>query len=230
MARSVMNSLVQFGKVERGYLGVLIQDVTQDIAKVFGLDRPRGALVSDIVKDSPAEDAGLKRGDIIITMGEKEIDDSANLRNMVAQTPVGNTVEFTILRDGEEMEVEVKIGRQPSSEEEVEVVGEETSTLLSGVTVKELTAVDAQRFGIDPDTQGVIIIKVAPGSRAQESGLKAGDVIMEINRMSITDLNTYEKALKKVEGGKDCVPYYAQGSHIFYCGKVNYLSVVGHAV
>ena len=200
MARSVMDSLVRFGKVERGYLGVMIQNVSPDMAKVFDLDKPKGALISDVVEDSPAEKAGLKRGDIIFEMDGKEVEDAADLRNMVAQTSIGTKVDLGVVRDGKRIGLTAKIERATETGEQPEVVEEKISNRLKGVSVKELTVIDAQRLGIDPKTKGVIVTSVKAGSRAGRAGLKAGDVMMEINRMDISDVGSYEEALKKSRG------------------------------
>ena len=215
MARSVMDSLVRFGKVERGYLGVMIQNVSHDIAAVFDLDKPKGALISDVVEDSPAEKAGLKRGDIILEMNGKEVEDSADLRNMVAQTSIGTKASFGVLRDGKRIELTAKIERATGDDEKAEVVEEKTSNRLKGVSVKEFTVVEAQKLGIDPKTKGVIVISVKPGSRAERAGIKTGDVIMQINRMNTSDVESYDKALKKSKGEKLVILLNRKGQTFF---------------
>src|SRR5208337_4973552 len=154
MARQVMDSLVKYNKVIRGWLGVSIQDINADLAEEFGVKDLKGALVSGVMKGSPAEKAGIKQGDVILNYDDKVVEDTGHLRNMVSQTPIGTTVKIKLLRQKKEVEVEVKIaeltkkiaeastGEEPSGQSQ-----EEESGALSGLVVRELTPELANHFG-----------------------------------------------------------------------------------
>jgi len=200
MARSVMESLIKTGKVVRGWLGVSIQEVTPDLAKQFGLAEAKGALVSDVLKDTPAERAGLKRGDVIMKVNGKPVDGPGHLRNTVAETAVGEKITLTVVRDGKEKDVPVTIGEQPKqlgqrggAEEE----GGQPSSVLDGVEVKNLTPQLRQEMSLPEDVSGVVVSRVESGSDAEAAGLQRGDVIMEVDRKPVRNIQDYERALSK---------------------------------
>jgi len=215
MARSIMDSLVRFGKVQRGYLGVMIQDVSPDIAEVFTLEKPEGALISDVLKDSPAEKAGFRRGDIIMAMDGKDIENASHLRNRIAQTAIGERVDFDVLRDGNRIKLTAKIKRAAASGNTPEPVASQTSSRLKGVSVRTFTVVDAQKLSIDPKTKGVLVTLVKSGSPAERAGLKPGDIIMEINRVKTDDVTSYESALKKTKEGNLVILLNRKGQTFF---------------
>ncbi|MFQ5949504.1 MAG: DegQ family serine endoprotease, partial [Nitrospiria bacterium] len=199
MAKSVVKSLVKEGKVVRGWLGVAIQEVTSQLAEGFGLKEVRGALVSEVLSDSPAERAGFKRGDVIITFMGKPVDDASRLRNIVARTEVGTRGKVKVIRDKEEIALEVLIETQPKDmfARRREGKDDRPSTSLSGIEVKTLTPDLARQTGISPDDSGVVVMTIEPGSAAEEAGLRRGDLIMEVNRRSIHDTRDYEEQLSK---------------------------------
>ncbi|MFQ5597292.1 MAG: DegQ family serine endoprotease [Nitrospiria bacterium] len=203
MARSIVESLVKTGKVVRGWLGVAIQDLTASLAKGFGLDQSKGALVSEVMQGSPAEKAGIRRGDIILGFDEKPIEDTNQLRNIVAETQVGVDVTVRLFRNQEAISLKVRIEEQPKDmfaqrgrpQEDLE----NRSTLLSGIEVTTLTDELGREFDLEKDLRGVIVLSVSPGSPAGESGLKRGDLIMEINRQAVQDISSYEMTLSKAK-------------------------------
>src|SRR3989344_4730221 len=201
MTRAVMDNLIKNGKVVRGWLGVSIQDVTPDLAKQFGLKDSRGALVSEIIPDSPAAAAGIQSGDIITMFNGKTVDSTSILRNTVAQTPVGRTVKVELLREKKTVSVAVKITEQPkdvAAADSETVPGDGKNTALAGVEARNLTAEIARQLGLPPGTTGVVIAGVEQGSVAEEAGLQEGDVIMEINRQSVRHIGDFKRLSGKL--------------------------------
>jgi len=178
------------GEGVRGGLGVVIQEVTPELAQSFGLKQPVGALVSDIEPGSPAEKAGIKKGDIILKFNGKEITKMKELPAIVALTPVGETVTVTILRDGTTRDVTLKVGKMPTEGTVAGVPnttpGPGTKSEL-GLAVEAITPTIAQYLGL-PDTDGVIVTVVNPGSFAERAGIMKGDVIRELNRKKVRNL------------------------------------------
>ena len=208
MVHRVMESLIKTGKVTRGWLGVSIQEVTADLAKQFGLSDAKGALVSEVLADSPAASAGLKSGDVIVSFDGKPVENPTVLRNVVAETKVGKTVKIDVLRDKRRRSFSVKIVEQPKEVAEAggdeEAPGAETSgeTALSGLEARNLTPDISQQLGLPPTLAGVVITGVSPDSAAADAGVQPGDVILEVNRQavrSVTDLKRINNKLSKNE-------------------------------
>jgi serine protease Do len=206
MVHTVMESLIKTGKVTRGWLGVSIQEVTQDLAKQFGLNDPSGALVSEVLSESPAAAAGLKSGDVIVSFDGKPVDSPALLRNAVAQTQVGKTVKVDVLRDKKRHSFSVKVAEQPKevaqADTEEDTHGGETAgdTALAGLEARNLTPEIARQLGLPAATAGVVITAVAPDGAAAEAGVQPGDVVLEVNRervRSVTDLKRINGKLSK---------------------------------
>ena len=200
MARQVMDSLVKYNKVVRGWLGVSIQEVTSDLAEEFGVRNLKGALISRVMKGSPADKAGIRQGDVILQYNGKDVEDTGHLRNMVSQTPIASKVKVRLLRQKKEIEVEVLVSElprkladaSPSSDEEPGNHAE--SSALAGLVVRELTPEIAGHFGLDESEKGVVIVKTDPDSRAYEAGIRPGDIILQINQKNIPTLEAYKKA------------------------------------
>jgi len=203
MARSVVESLIKTGAVVRGWLGVAIQNVTAPLAKGFGLENAQGALVSEVMQGSPAEKAGLRRGDVIVQFGEKTIEETNQLRNLVADAPVGKKVTVRLIREKKPMALEVLIEAQPNDMFARRSGGgegdrqERRSTRLSGIEVMELTEDLARQFELEPTASGVVVVAVEVGSLADEAGILKGDIIIEVNRQGVRDLAGYEDSLSK---------------------------------
>lgn len=217
MARAVMESLIKEGKVTRGWLGVYIQDITPELAKQFKLSSNRGALISDVIDNSPADRAGFKRGDVIIEYDGREVEDTGHLRNIVAQTAVGREVKVKVIRNGKEKILRVKIGELPAN---IAKIGEENEKagegVFQGVTVQNLTPEFRERLDIPEKINGVVITSVEAGSPAEEYGLRVGDVIMEINRKTIKDTSDFNKIVKRIKKGEGVLLLlYREGMTIF---------------
>jgi serine protease Do len=211
MAKNVFAQLKDEGKVTRGWLGVMIQQVTADLAEKFNLERPIGALVGQVVPDSPAEKAGLKPGDVIISYNGKEVSQMSMLPAMVANTNVGEKASLVLIRDGKKQNFTVEIGRL----EEEEAILADTATGTSrklGMTVQELTPKIAESLGIEGD-HGLIVTDVAPDSAAAEAGILRGDIILEINREKIDNVAQYLKALQDTKENKSLLMLIQRDQH-----------------
>ena len=217
MVRSIMDSLVATGKVTRGWLGVSIQDITPALAKEFGLKDAKGSLVTDIMPDSPAAQSDLKRGDVILSFTGHDIENSSHLRNLVARTGVGTKALVKIIRDKKEKEIFVTLSEQPK---EVAQKGEEEEntpeTSAFGIVVQEITPEMAEQFDLNIREKGVIVVQVEPGSVADSAGLREGDLIIEINRKTVSDLKSYERLFKKIKKGDSVLFLINRQGNRFY--------------
>jgi serine protease Do len=198
MAKSVLPQLEEKGKVTRGWLGVGIQPVTPELAQSFGVEGEKGALVADVTKDSPADKAGLKSGDIILEFDGKQILEMNNLPRLVAATPVGKKVKLKILRNGKPETVNVTI-EQLKEGEEIAQPGAVQDRM--GMTVRELNAELTAQIGIK-ETKGVVVTAVKPGGLAEEAGIAVGDVIKEINGTKISTAADFAKAVSAQKKGE----------------------------
>lgn len=201
LAKTVIDELKNKGKVTRGYLGVYLQDITEDIKEGLGLATLAGVLISEVVDNTPAQKSGLKNGDVVIEFDGTEVRDVQSFRIKVAATPVGKTVKMKILRDGKEKEINVKLGELPE-EKTAEVLEEKESEL--GLKVVEITDPMARQFDL-PVKSGVVVVEVAPGSPAEDAGITSGDVIVVIGKMEIKNLRDYHNAVKNLKKGKPVV-------------------------
>jgi len=198
LSRAVMDQLVRTGKVVRGWLGVSIQDLTPELASQFGIIDSKGVLVSDVLADSPAKKAGFERADVIVEYDGKIMDSPTHLRNAVAQTPIGKKVSVKLIRDKKPKTIEVAIVEQPKS---LGQPGSEESResavptgVLSDLDVREINEELAARYGLKGIERGVVVVKIKPGSNAEEMGVREGDIILEINRKPVTSYKSYEQA------------------------------------
>jgi serine protease Do len=198
MAKPIYESLVSTGKVVRGYLGIGIQDLTQELAKSFSLKEPKGALISDVQEDSPAEKAGLKQGDVIVKYQGTTVDDAQTLQRLVTRSSVGTKASVTVIRNGRDEDLTVTVGEQPGS---VKVAKSEAATdhALAGVEVQGLDQRTARDLGLAGKTQGVLVTNVEPGSPADRAGIVSGDVIREINRKPVKSVQDFEKIASQIK-------------------------------
>jgi len=198
MARSIMDQISAHGKVTRGYLGVLIQDVNTPIAKQFGLSDDHGVLLGDITADAPGARAGLKRGDIVLKLNGESVDDANSLRNRISQMAPGTPVRLEIWRDGKAQETTVTLGELPetaSAKADNGTQGENSTGALAGVQVQELSSELSQQLKLPSTVHGVVITSVDDSSPAAEAGLDQGMVIQEVNHKPVANLQQYRQAL-----------------------------------
>jgi serine protease Do len=213
LAKSIITQLKEKGKVVRGWMGVSIQSVTPDLAQSFGMKEARGALVGDVSPGSPADKAGLKRGDVIVAYDGKNIKDSNDLPRYVAETPVGKTVDVTIVRDGKEKRVPVKI--EEMTEEKPQPQTEETTGVESyGMKLDELTGRWQQHLQTG-EKSGVVVVGVEEGSTADDAGIEAGDIIKEVDRKPVRNLEEYNAAVQKAKG-RSVLLLVQRGKQSFY--------------
>jgi len=197
LVKEVLPQLRGKGKVTRGFLGVLIQKVTPEIAESLGMDKGYGALVANVSKDGPADKAGVKVGDVIVEFDGKEVKDSSDLPIIVARTPVDKRARMKVLRDKKEVTLTVTVGEL--KDEEVVASAPEKGEL--GLTVQRLTPQMAESLGLDK-TEGVVVTAVEPGSAADEAGIRRGDVILEVDRKAIRNLDEYKKSVSAIRKGR----------------------------
>jgi serine protease Do len=204
LARNVMDSLISYGSVARGYLGVMIQDVTPALAKEFKLKDTSGALVGDVVPRGPAAKAGLKDGDVVLEYGGKNVVDSRRLRLAVGETKPGTTVPMKIYRNGETKNLEVTVQQLPGTEEVArnQTPSSTDTGTLNGVGVADLDQQTRKDLNIPENIKGVVITEVQADSPSAEAGLKQGDVIEEINRHPV---HSADEAVRLTEHPKDKV-------------------------
>jgi serine protease Do len=219
MSRLVLEQLMKQGKIVRGWLGVTIQDITPELSQKFGLKDSKGALVGDISKGSPAEKAGIMRGDVILEFNGKEIKSVGSLRNLVAQSKVGSQAKLRILRNGKEYELSVLIAELPRevagaplepSQEDVQ------RNAFSGVTVMDMTKEIARQLGLGAGEKGVVVVRVDPGSTAYEAGLKKGDVIQEIDRKRVAGTGDYNTITSSISPEDTTLLFVNRGGKRFY--------------
>jgi serine protease Do len=196
MALQIKGALVKSGKVVRGWLGVAIQDVTEDLAGSLGLTPRIGVLVSDVTSDSPAQKAGIRRGDVITAINGAKINESSQLRNLIALSGKGEKIHVDLARDGKEQTMEVTLGEQPSETEQTTILPRETQEIgvFEGVAVQELDASTRKQLRVPSTIEGVIVTSVDSESPAADVGLREGDVIVEINRVPIHSVDAFQKA------------------------------------
>ncbi len=202
LARDVMNSLVTEGKVTRGYLGVMIQDVTPALARKLDLKQHQGALIGGVEPKSPADKAGLRSGDVVIEIDGKAVADSRHLKLAAARTKPGESVTVKILRDGSTRKLDVTVKELPGSEPlaKADAGHSEDIEALQGVAVADLDGKLRRQFNIPENVRGAIVVEVEDGSAAAEAGLKPGDVILEINKQPV---KSSEDAVRLTEHPKD---------------------------
>lgn len=199
MAKDIADQLIASGSVERGYLGLVPQEVTAEMAEAFGLDEARGVAVPQVTDGSAAAEGGVQRNDIILQFGGTTINSETQFRNLVAEKRPGEEVEIVVLRDGEQKTLTVTLARRPSVEQMRGQTQERPSrggTAQLGLAVQNLTPDLARQFGYEGQT-GVIVARVAPGSQAAEKGIRPGFLIEEVDRKKVENVRQFERAVEE---------------------------------
>ncbi len=212
MIRYVMDELIKTGTVTRGFLGVVLQPVDYDLAMVFGLTTVQGALVAEVQDGSPAEKAGLKRGDVILENNGRRVESVAALRNSISLTKPGETVTLTVLRDGKNLSLTAMVGSKPGTKESTPA----PSNSVLGIKVTDLSPSEASRLGFPQGQQGVMITDVEPSSAAALAGLKKDAVILEVNRQKMTSADQFYKLINGVAQGSRILLLVHQGTFTGY--------------
>ncbi len=201
MAKNVMTSLIHTGKVVRGWLGVTIQNIDQQIADAMKLQKTNGALIGDVLSDSPADKAGLQPGDLILEVNGTPIKNSSQLRNLIAGMAPGSTATLTIMRDESEKTISVKLGELPAGGMLASGGGAENQDRL-GFAVSNIDDNTANEYNLDKSVSGVVVTSIDMSSEAYSAGLREGDVIRSFdqNRVhNIKEFSNYTSGLKKGE-------------------------------
>jgi serine protease Do len=222
VVKQILPQLEKTGRVVRGFLGVQPQPITQDMVDSLGLKSTQGALLADVVKGGPADKAGVKPGDVVVSLNGKPVTDANQLTRDVGAIPPGQTVKLEIVRDGKQRQVEVKLGERPDEKETTARAGgqggdaDKSSGDVLGVRVQDLTPELAQRARVEPGTKGVVVIDVAPESPASQAGLDPGDVILEVNRQPVASIADYRKVVSKLKKGDTVLLRVRSGQAVQY--------------
>jgi serine protease Do len=195
-AKDVLPQLRDKGRVTRGWMGVSIGPLTEDLAKTYKLKDARGAIVNEVTKGSPAEESGLKPEDVVTSVDGRPVQDSSDLSRYVAKQAPGSTVKLRVLRDGSERDVNIKLGTFPDENTERASAGDGDETLGSvkhGMTLRDLSPELAQRLELPRGTRGVVLMNVESGSGAEDAGLRRGDVIVSVNGEATESVQDFER-------------------------------------
>ena len=217
IAKKNIDDLINLGKVRRSWLGVYIQEVTPEIAKQFGLpEDAKGVLVGDVVKDSPAEESGIKRGDIIIKVNDEEVDSPGELQDKIRDIDIGEKADIEVVQDGKIINFIIKIGEMPTVEEEgSEFPKEKVFSVQTGLKVEAVTSEVAKELEL-PWVKGLMITDVIPGSSADDMSLQPGDVILEANRTEMSSVDEWEELINKLEPGDTLLLLVFRNGRTYY--------------
>ncbi len=197
LARYVMDQILKYGKVTRGWMGVGIQDVSPPVARAYGVPANQGAIVSDVQSGSPAAKAGLQRGDVITELDGQGVTGSNDLKLKIGELRPGTAVHLKIMRNGKPQDVTMTLGEEPKSgQERAGGGGPQPPGLMQGVEVQDLNPDILQQLGLPSDTRGVVVTQVEQGSLAEEAGLQRGDVIEQVNRHPVASVSQYEREVR----------------------------------
>ena len=214
LAKKVTSDIIEKGKVIRGWLGVYIQDITPEIAKAMKLKVAKGVIVSKVQKDSPAEKAGLKEEDVILSFNGQKIDNSVELSTRVAGTSPETNVNLEILRDGNEKSISLKLGEL--TPEKTQLAQGKTSYSDIGLKISNISRDLANKYELSGDQKGVVVTAVDPNSISAQVGMHEGDVIMKLNRIEIKSVNDFNQEIQKVKPGGNVLFYVKRGNGNFF--------------
>ncbi len=211
MAKAIKGQLIETGKVERGYVGIGMQEISAEMAVFFNLENNKGVLITSITEDGPADKAGLKKDDVVIRIDDKKVEDPQDLKNIIGFTTPETEVEFTIIRNGKEKKVAVKVGSKAESELA------DTSDLGQkfGLTIKTIDEAAADQYKAEEGV-GVVVVKVKPGSPAARAGIRGGMVIFSVNRNEVADVGEFNEAIKESEKSKKALLLVGTGRYAQY--------------
>jgi serine protease Do len=214
MAKSILSDLKTKGKVTRGWLGISVQDLSEDIAKNLNHKNKNGALVSEVFKDDPADKAGIKVGDVIVEINGKSIKDTHELLLTIASLHVGEKVLIKGLRDGKEISFHVVVAER---KDKPEIALTKKSDGYFGISAQELTKDLAQQMGISHDA-GVIVTDVEEGSPADDVGIQTHDIIVQVNKVKVPSMKQYTTEMSKAAEKKSVILLVKRGKSNFFVG------------
>ena len=215
IAKRNIDDLINLGKVRRSWLGVYIQEVTPEIAEQFDLTEAKGVLVGDVIEDSPAEEAGIKRGDIIVRVNDEEVNSPEELQDKIRSIEIGEKANVEVMREGKEITFVVKIGEMSTLEEEGEYLEEKVLSVQTGLKVEAVTSEVAKELEL-PRVKGLVITEVIPGSTADDMGLQPGDVILEANRIEMSSVDEWKELINKLEPGDTLLLLVFRSGRTYY--------------
>jgi len=218
LAKGIIDQLKQKGEVTRGWLGVGIQDLTPELKEYYGIKDGKGVLVTQVFPGDPADKAGVKAGDLILKVNGHEVDSSRELSRMIAEAPVGQEAEIAVLRKGSSKTFHVELSKRKDTKIE-EAGGSPQEQHAFGIAVSNLTPETARQYHLK-DTIGVIVVGLEPGSAGEKAGILPGDIIREINRESVTDIEEYEKQIGKIKSGETAYVYILRPNRGFMVIKL----------
>lgn len=211
----VAHDLRRYGKVQRGWLGVMIQEITPDLADSFNLTDERGALIANVVPGGPADKGGLKRGDIVLQFNDTKINESVDLPRITADMPPGTSSVLTVNRDGEEVTLPVTLGEFPESTAFMSQNSSFREESL-GIDVQDITPDLIQRFKLSTDATGVVVVDVTPDSPADRAQILPGDILTEINQIELQNLEEYYQALEISQSDQMLLVLLKRGENMLY--------------
>ncbi|MCG8567974.1 MAG: Do family serine endopeptidase [Desulfobacterales bacterium] len=213
MAVGIIDQLTENQQVSRGWMGVAIQPITKELADYYGVEEKTGVLVAKVFEGDPADKAGIKPGDVVIEINGKTIENPRDLTVTIANLKVQETVKVVVVRDGKEKTFKVKLGKRPSDDGQALATGQVYDTF--GFKYKAMDPALANRLGYPKDTRGLVVVEIKQGSQADRSGVRAGDLLVEMNRQKITTAEEYAKLLNRIESGDTARMLYRRGNQVF---------------
>jgi serine protease Do/serine protease DegQ len=208
MAKPIFTQILQKGSVSRGYMGVTIQPVTEELAKSFGLKQARGALVNDVLKSGPAEKAGIRQGDVIISFNGSEVKDSSHLQRLVAEHGIGKAARVIVFRDGKPVELGMNLASADSAPRKQR----ETNGGVEPVGRADLLGLVVD----DTGQGGVVVVDVGRGSAAADAGIRRGDVIISVNRKKVLNSEEYQRSIQQAGHGSSLTILIRRGDASIY--------------
>jgi serine protease Do len=212
-ARLITSQLREKGTVTRGWVGLTLQNITSEIAQAMGLKETNGVLVSDVLAGGPAENAGVQKGDVITNFNAKEVRNTSDLSRLVAETPINTTVTLRIQRKGAQQDLPIRIAEMPG--DTLASAGRVQTGTDLGMNVDNILERYQRQFQLR-DRMGVVVVNVASGGAAEKAGMQAGDIIKELNRFSVRNLNDYRTILKQIKSGASLLLLVKRAGNTFY--------------
>ncbi|WP_373499266.1 Do family serine endopeptidase [Desulfococcus sp.] len=200
MAIGIIGQLEKSGEVTRGWLGVGIQDLTDELKSYYNIKRDTGVLISQVYEGDPADKGGVKVGDVVIAVDGKEVKSSRDLSGQIAGLPVGKKTSITLIRDGKERTVDVTLGKRAEDVQRAGTGKKNEENL--GLQLRDIDPEMAKRFGYESGERGILVTDVSSGSKAEEAGIRQGDLVIEINREQVASISEFQKAVGKVKTGE----------------------------
>ncbi|MCP4023182.1 MAG: DegQ family serine endoprotease [Desulfobacteraceae bacterium] len=214
MAKGIIDQLIESKHVSRGWLGVAIQNVTKELAEYYGIKETKGVYVAKVYEGDPAHKAGIKPGDVITMINDKAIETSRDLTLAISSMGVGEKIKVRFIREGDEKAIDLKLAQRPDEDPETRLSLEGYDVF--GFKFQEMTPDIAKRFNYPPNIKGLIISQIEPKSKASETGVRHGDVLLEVNRHKISSLKDYTTVLSKIKTGQAAQLLFRRGnSHVF---------------